>query len=457
MTEAKGLEAINPATGIIIATYPLMNQEAIIKAIDRAHSGFQQWKHSAFSARSKALTQASRALKANKVALAECITQEMGKPIQQSFSEVEKCAWVCDYFATNAQQHLSDETIELDQKNAIVTAQPLGILFAVMPWNFPLWQAFRAIAPALMAGNTLLLKGASNVPGCSKAIQNIFDSCEIPQGVFTNMPIRSTDAELVISHPKVRAVTLTGSEEAGRAVASIAGANLKKCVLELGGQDPYLILHDADLNLAADRCAASRMLCSGQVCIAAKRLIVVDEVYDQFLTLLQEKLHTYVMGDPMNPAFNIGPLARLDLRQKVHQQVENSIKQGATLRKGGVIPEQQGWWYPITILEDVRPGMPAFDDEIFGPVLSVVRAKNDEHAVELASETRFGLGAAIFSANTANAQRIAIEEIEAGCVAINDFVRSDPRVPFGGIKDSGYGRELGKLGIHEFINSKSIV
>ena len=457
MTAAKGLEAINPATGIIIATYPLMNQEAIIKAIDRAHSGFQQWKHSAFSARSKALTQASRALKANKVALAECITQEMGKPIQQSFAEVEKCAWVCDYFATNAQQHLSDETIELDQKNAIVTAQPLGILFAVMPWNFPLWQAFRAIAPALMAGNTLLLKGASNVPGCSKAIQNIFDSCEIPQGVFTNMPIRSTDAELVISHPKVRAVTLTGSEEAGRAVASIAGANLKKCVLELGGQDPYLILHDADLNLAADRCAASRMLCSGQVCIAAKRLIVVDEVYDQFLTLLQEKLHTYVMGDPMNPAFNIGPLARLDLRQKVHQQVENSIKQGATLRKGGVIPEQQGWWYPITILEDVRPGMPAFDDEIFGPVLSVVRAKNDEHAVELASETRFGLGAAIFSANTANAQRIAIEEIEAGCVAINDFVRSDPRVPFGGIKDSGYGRELGKLGIHEFINSKSIV
>ena len=457
MTEAKGLEAINPATGIIIATYPLMNQEAIIKAIDRAHSGFQQWKHSAFSARSKALTQASRALKANKVVLAECITQEMGKPIQQSFAEVEKCAWVCDYFATNAQQHLSDETIELDQKNAIVTAQPLGILFAVMPWNFPLWQAFRAIAPALMAGNTLLLKGASNVPGCSKAIQNIFDSCEIPQGVFTNMPIRSTDAELVISHPKVRAVTLTGSEEAGRAVASIAGANLKKCVLELGGQDPYLILHDADLNLAADRCAASRMLCSGQVCIAAKRLIVVDEVYDQFLTLLQEKLHTYVMGDPMNPAFNIGPLARLDLRQKVHQQVENSIKQGATLRKGGVIPEQQGWWYPITILEDVRPGMPAFDDEIFGPVLSVVRAKNDEHAVELASETRFGLGAAIFSANTANAQRIAIEEIEAGCVAINDFVRSDPRVPFGGIKDSGYGRELGKLGIHEFINSKSIV
>ena len=457
MTEAKGLEAINPATGIIIATYPLMNQEAIIKAIDRAHSGFQQWKHSAFSARSKALTQASRALKANKVVLAECITQEMGKPIQQSFAEVEKCAWVCDYFATNAQQHLSDETIELDQKNAIVTAQPLGILFAVMPWNFPLWQAFRAIAPALMAGNTLLLKGASNVPGCSKAIQNIFDSCEIPQGVFTNMPIRSTDAELVISHPKVRAVTLTGSEEAGRAVASIAGANLKKCVLELGGQDPYLILHDADLNLAADRCAASRMLCSGQVCIAAKRLIVVDEVYDQFLTLLQEKLHTYVMGDPMNPAFNIGPLARLDLRQKVHQQVANSIKQGATLRKGGVIPEQQGWWYPITILEDVRPGMPAFDDEIFGPVLSVVRAKNDEHAVELASETRFGLGAAIFSANTANAQRIAIEEIEAGCVAINDFVRSDPRVPFGGIKDSGYGRELGKLGIHEFINSKSIV
>ncbi len=457
MTETTGLQAINPATGAIIATYPLMHQEEIIQAIEQAHSGFKQWKRSAFSKRSKALTHASQALKANNVALAECITQEMGKPIQQSFAEVEKCAWVCDYFAKYGQQHLSDETIELDHKNAIVTAQPLGILFAVMPWNFPLWQAFRAIAPALMAGNTLLLKGASNVPGCSRAIQNIFDSCEIPKGVFTNMPIRSTDAELVISHPKVRAVTLTGSEEAGRAVASIAGANLKKCVLELGGQDPYLILHDADLDLAADRCAASRMHCSGQVCIAAKRLIVVNDIYDQFFDLLQEKLNSYVMGDPMNPAFNIGPLARLDLRQQVHQQVKKSIEQGAILRKGGVLPEQQGWWYPITILEDVKPGMPAFDDEIFGPVLSLVRAEHDDHAIELASETRFGLGAAIFSANTANAQRIAIENIEAGCIAINDFVRSDPRVPFGGIKDSGYGRELGKLGIHEFINSKSIV
>ena len=457
MTDAAALEAINPATGTIISTYPLMSQEEIVQAIETAHNGFQQWKYSEFARRSKALDQASQSLKANKVTLAECITEEMGKPIQQSIAEVEKCAWVCDYFAANGQQHLANEEIDLGNKNAIVSSQPLGILFAVMPWNFPLWQAFRAIAPALMAGNTLLLKGASNVPGCSNAIQTIFDSCDIPKGVFTNMTIRSADAKMVIEHPKVRAVTLTGSEDAGRAVASIAGANLKKCVLELGGQDPYLILHDADLDLAADRCAASRMLCSGQVCIAAKRLIIVNEVYDQFLHLLQEKLGSYVMGDPMNPAFNIGPLARLDLRQQVHRQVERSIERGATLRKGGVIPEQEGWWYPITILEDVKPGMPAFDDEIFGPVLSLVRAEHDKHAIELASETRFGLGAAIFSANTANAKRIAIEEIEAGCVAINDFVRSDPRVPFGGIKDSGYGRELGKLGIHEFINSKSIV
>ena len=457
MTEAKGLKAVNPATGEIINTYPLMNQNEIIQAIEQAHSGYQQWKTSAFDVRAKALTHASQELKANNITLAECITQEMGKPIQQSLAEVEKCAWVCEYFAANGQQHLADEVIDLGEKKAIVTAQPLGILFAVMPWNFPLWQAFRAIAPTLMAGNTLLLKGASNVPGCSKAIQKIFDSCDIPQGVFTNMSIRSTDSQLVIAHPKVRAVTLTGSEEAGRAVASIAGANLKKCVLELGGQDPYLILHDADLDLAADRCAASRMLCSGQVCIAAKRLIVVNEAYDQFINLLQDKLNCYVMGDPMDPAFNIGPIARLDLRQKIHLQVKKSIEQGATLRRGGIIPKQQGWWYPITILEDVKPGMPAFDDEIFGPVLSLVRAENDKHAIELASDTRFGLGAAIFSANTENAKRIAIEDIEAGCVAINDLVRSDPRVPFGGIKDSGYGRELGKLGIHEFINSKSIV
>ncbi|EHA64006.1 NAD-dependent succinate-semialdehyde dehydrogenase [Synechococcus sp. WH 8016] len=457
MSEAQGLESINPATGSKIATYPLMRQEEIIEAIEKADSGFQQWRNSEFSLRKKALNQVSQALEANKSALAKGITQEMGKPIQQSEAEVEKCAWVCNYFAENGEKLLENETIDLGEGNATVTAQPLGILFAVMPWNFPLWQAFRAIAPTLMAGNTLLLKGASNVPGCSSAIQNIFNSCDIPEGVFTNMPMRSADAKLVIAHPKVRAVTLTGSEEAGRAVASIAGANLKKCVLELGGQDPYLILHDADLDLAADRCAASRMLCTGQVCIAAKRLIVVNDIYDEFFKLLQKKLDSYVMGDPMNRAFNIGPLARLDLRQQVHLQVQKSVEQGATLRQGGMIPEQKGWWYPITILEDVKPGMSAFDDEIFGPVLSLVRAENDNHAVELASDTRFGLGAAIFSANTANAKRIAVKEIEAGCVAINDFVRSDPRVPFGGIKDSGYGRELGKLGIHEFINSKSIV
>lgn len=457
MSEVKGLEAINPATGEIIATYPSMNQGEILQAIEQAHAGFQQWKQTTFSTRAQALTKASQALRANCTTLATCITQEMGKPLQQSLAEVEKCAWVCDTFAANGQQHLADESIDLGEKSATVTAQPLGVLFAVMPWNFPLWQAFRAIAPALMAGNTLLLKGASNVPGCSKAIQKIFDSCDIPQGVFTTLPIRSTDANVVIAHPKVRAVTLTGSEDAGRAVASLAGANLKKCVLELGGQDPYLILHDADLELAADRCAASRMLCSGQVCIAAKRLIVVDEIYDPFFSLLQEKLNSYVMGDPMNPSFNIGPLARLDLRQKVHRQVVNSLEQGAHLHRGGVVPDQEGWWYPITILENVKPGMPAFDDEIFGPVVSLVRAKDDQHAIELASNTRFGLGAAIFSANITNAKRIAVEEIEAGCIAINDFVRSDPRVPFGGIKDSGYGRELGKLGIHEFINSKSIV
>ncbi len=457
MSKKQSLEAINPASGLVIGTYPLFTKEEIIEAIELADIGFQQWKQTEFALRAKALNQVAKTLRSDKHKLAECITAEMGKPLRQSIAEIEKCAWVCEYYATNGQQHLADETIDLDGKDAVITSKPLGVIFAVMPWNFPMWQAFRAIAPALMAGNTLLLKGASNVPGCSSAIQRIFDTCGIPRGVFINLPIHASDAELVISHKKVRAVTLTGSESAGRSIASIAGANLKKCVLELGGQDPYLIFHDADLALAADRCAASRMLCSGQVCIAAKRLIIVNEIYDQFLAILDQKIDSYIMGDPMNPAYNIGPLARLDLQQQVHAQIEKSVEKGAILNQGGFIPEQQGWWYPITILENVKPGMPAFDDEIFGPVLSLVHADDDAHAVELATDTRFGLGAAIFSKNTKKAMRIAMEKIDAGCIAINDLVKSDPRVPFGGVKDSGYGRELGRLGIHEFINSKSII
>jgi succinate-semialdehyde dehydrogenase/glutarate-semialdehyde dehydrogenase len=448
---------INPATGTLVREHGAIDSAEIQDRIEAAHNAFLDWRHAPFAQRAGVLHAAADLLDSGKEGYAARITAEMGKPITQARAEIEKCVWVCRYYAEEGERLLASERIPLEKTEAHVIACPLGVIYAVMPWNFPFWQAFRAAAPALMAGNAMLLKGAPNVPGCSADIADIFAAAGAPPGLFADIPIKIVDSPAVIAHPLVRGVTLTGSEAAGRAVAAEAGANLKKCVLELGGSDPYLILEDADLQLAANRCATSRMLCSGQVCIAAKRIIAVDGIYERFRELLLEELEPYVMADPAEADCRLGPLAREDLRNTVHEQVNACVAAGADLVRGGTLPARDGWWYPATVLENVQPGMPASQDEIFGPVAALVRAEDTNHAVALASDTGFGLGAAIFSADREKAAQIAVDEIDAGCVAVNDFVRSDPRVPFGGTKGSGFGRELGRAGIHEFVNLKSVV
>lgn len=448
---------INPANGNELARYSALSPAETQNKILNCHQAFLSWRHVSGEERTCALRNIANQLEEDRNRLACLITKEMGKPIREARAEIDKCAWVCRYFADTGQQHLCNDLIELNGSRAHVIARPLGLIFAVMPWNFPFWQVFRALAPALMVGNAFLLKGASNVPGCSQAIEQVVHQAGLPAHLVTNLAIKAADTEAVIANPLVRGVTLTGSEAAGRAVAARAGAHLKKCVLELGGQDPYIVLKDADIALAAQKCVKSRMLCSGQVCIAAKRLIIVEAVYDAFRSAVLHELETVHPGDPMNEQCSLGPLARRDLREQVHEQVQASVAAGSGLIKGGVIPDQPGWWYPATVLDHVQPGTAAFDDEVFGPVMSLVQAKNAKEAMKLANTSRFGLGAAIFSKDHDRALSLAAQELQAGSIAVNDFVKSDPRVPFGGCKDSGFGRELGKLGIYEFVNFKSIV
>jgi len=451
------LPVIDPATGTLLREHPAVSGAEVQNRIAAAHHAFLDWRRVPFAKRADVLNAAADQLLTGKDRYAARITAEMGKPVTQAIAEVEKCALVCRYYAEQGARLLNEEPIALEQSEARVVACPLGVIYAIMPWNFPFWQAFRAAAPALMAGNAMLLKGAPNVPGCSEDIAQIFTEAGVPPRLFADLPMDVAESPAVIANPLVRGVTLTGSERAGRTVAAEAGAHLKKCVLELGGSDPYLILEDADLQLAADRCAMSRMLCAGQVCIAAKRMIAVDSVYERFRDMLLEQLTPYVMTDPAAEDCRLGPLAREDLRDKVHQQVVESISAGADLICGGKVPERDGWWYPATMLENVHPGMPAFEEEIFGPVVALIRADDTDHALNLAGNTRFGLGGGIFTADTERGAQLAAERIDAGCLAVNDFVRSDPRVPFGGVKSSGFGRELGREGIRAFVNLKSVV
>ncbi len=388
---------------------------------------------------------------------AELMTVEMGKPITQARAEVKKCAWVCDYYAEKAETFLADELIETEAHKSFIHYEPLGVILAVMPWNFPFWQVFRFAAPALMAGNTAVLKHASNVPGCALAIEEVFEAAGIPKGLFSTLLISSGSVEKVLDHPHVRAATLTGSESAGKAVAAAAGNRIKKTVMELGGSDPYLILEDADLPAAAKACAQSRLINSGQSCIAAKRFVVLDAVYDEFLRLLKGELSAVKMGDPRDPQTDLGPQARADLRDELHEQVRKSIAAGAQCILGGVIPEDlPGAFYPATILTEVGPGMPAYEEELFGPVAAVIRVRDQADAIRIANDSPFGLGAAVFTADIDRGEHIAARELQAGCCFVNAFVKSDPRLPFGGVGISGYGRELSRHGIREFVNIKSI-
>lgn len=451
------MKSINPVNGDMIRNYEEHTDKGIISIINGVDKAFTNWKLTSFSQRSELMMNVAVLLRSHSAELGKLISMEMGKVWRESQAEVEKCAWVCEYYAQNAENFLMNEPVPTEYSESYISYRPLGVVLAVMPWNFPFWQVFRCAAPTLMAGNTMVLKHASNVTGCSLAIEDLFREAGFPENAFRSLLIGSSRMEPVIAHPAIRAVTLTGSTPAGKSVASLAGRHLKKSVLELGGSDPYLILEDAGLEESADICTASRLLNAGQSCISAKRFIVEDAVYEPFCRLMREKMGVVTFGDPFNPETGIGPLARADLRDELHGQVLRSAELGARITLGGTIPAGKGYFYPPTILEDVLPGMPAYGEELFGPVAAIIRARNEKDAVEIANDTSFGLGAAIFTRNTGKGRMLAEELIEAGCCFVNDMVRSDPRLPFGGISESGYGRELSAFGIREFVNIKTVV
>lgn len=451
------IKAINPATGKLIKTYKSFSLKTVEEKILRAKKVFADWKHVPFSEKATLMHNAARVLRNHLQQYAILMTQEMGKPIAQSRAEIEKCAWVCDFYAENAENFLADQAVKTDASKSYVTFNPLGPVLAVMPWNFPFWQVFRFAAPALMAGNVGLLKHASNVPGCALAIEEIFVTAGFPEDVFTTLLIESKQVAKVIAHPDVAAITLTGSSIAGKQVASEAGKVLKKTVLELGGSDAYIVLADADLELAANVCVTSRLLNTGQSCIAAKRFIVEKTVQKQFEKLCVQQMHAAIMGNPLDETTTLGPLARFDLRDDLHKQVRKSITKGAKCLIGGQIPKMVGAFYPATILTNVKSGMPAYDEELFGPVAAIITAKNQTDAIKIANSSPFGLGAAVFTKDIAKGEAIAAQLLDAGSCFVNALVRSDPRLPFGGVKQSGYGRELSHFGIQEFVNIKTVV
>ena len=451
------LISINPANNKKINSYEEISKDSINQIIDSSFNTFLEWRNKSFSYRAKKMRYLAKLLKQKKEQLGLLMTKEMGKPIKQSIAEAEKCAWVCEYYADNAEKFLSQKEIPTGSTKSFISFQPIGIVLAIMPWNFPFWQVFRFASPALMAGNVGILKHASNVQGCAIEIEKLFLEAGFPKFAFSNLVIGSKKVSNVIKNSKISAVTLTGSTPAGKSVASLAGSLLKKTVLELGGNDPYVILEDADLDNAVKSCIAGRMLNAGQSCIAAKRFIVVQSSLKEFIDKIHNEIKKMKMGDPINPDINIGPMVNNIARDELHQQVLISIEKGAKLLFGGKIPQLDGAFYPPTLLVDVEPGMPAFDDELFGPVAVVISAKDQSHAIELANKTNFGLGAAIFTRDLDKGENIATKELEAGSCFVNDFVKSDPRLPFGGIKESGYGRELSEFGIQEFVNIKSVV
>lgn len=449
-------EVINPATGKKLKSYKTLSQEQVVKRIKKADKVQQKWEKTTFAYRAKLMNKAADILEKDKKKYAEVMTLEMGKTLKSAISEVEKCAWVCRYYAEKAAEFLAPEVVATDASKSYVHFSPIGIVLAVMPWNFPLWQVFRFAAPALMAGNAGLLKHASNVPGSAKLIQAIFQKAGFPKGLFTNLLITSKMVADVIKNPLVKAVTLTGSEAAGKAVAETAGSAIKKSVLELGGSDAYLILEDADLEKAVEACVTSRLLNNGQSCIGAKRFVVVQSVYQSFLQLFKAKMAAAKMGNPRKKETDLGPMARVDLRDELHEQVARSVEMGAKCILGGKIPNRKGAFYPATILTNIQKGMPAYHEELFGPVAAVFKAKNEAAAIKLANDSDFGLGAAVFTEDVQRGEQIAAHHLKAGACFVNSFVKSDPRLPFGGIGISGYGRELSHYGIKEFVNVKTV-
>jgi succinate-semialdehyde dehydrogenase/glutarate-semialdehyde dehydrogenase len=450
------LQSINPVNEDLIKEYEEHTNSEIDEIVKNSDKAFKEWQSFDYGKRAELLSKAGEILRNNIDQYSELMTREMGKPISGARAEVEKCAWVCDYYAENGESFLNDEIIETDAQKSFVTYEPLGTVLAVMPWNFPFWQVFRFAVPGLMAGNSGLLKHASNVTGCALAIEDIFSKAGFPVDLFRTLKIGSSKVNRVIENPIVKAVTLTGSVPAGRAVAEKAGSELKKTVLELGGSDPYLILDDADLDKAVPTCVNSRLINNGQSCIAAKRFIVVESRLEEFTERFVEEMKTKTMGDPTDESFDLGPQARNDLRDELHDQVKRSLDKGAKCLLGGKIPDKKGAWYPPTVLTDVKPGIAAYEEELFGPVAAIIRAKDEEDAIHIANDSVFGLGAAVFTENMEKGEHIAAKRLNAGNCFVNSLVKSDPRLPFGGIKESGYGRELSHFGIKEFVNIKTV-
>jgi len=449
------IQSINPATGDVLETFKETSREDLDRFLAAAHAAFLEWRTAPFATRAQRMREAARVLRTRRAEYARTMTLEMGKPIVQAEAEVDKCAWGCEYYADHAETFLAEQPRQTDASRSYVRFEPLGPVLAVMPWNFPFWQVFRFAAPALMAGDAAILKHASNVPRCALAIEAVFREAGFPRGLFSTVLVEAPAVAALIADPRIVAATLTGSDRAGSKVAEQAGRELKKTVLELGGSDPFIVLADADVAAAARTAADARLINSGQSCIAAKRFIVVEPVADEFLERFVDELRSRRVGDPVARETQVGPQARVDLRDALHRQVVESVKRGAKLLLGGEIPAGKGAFYPPTLLTAVDKGMPAFDEETFGPVAAVVRAKDEADAVRLANDSAFGLGASLWTRDRARAERLA-SQVEAGSVFVNGLVKSDPRLPFGGIKRSGYGRELSEYGIREFVNIKSV-
>ena len=450
------IRTINPATGDPGKSYPETSLDEALATAAAARQAFLKWRRTSFEERAKVVHKAAEILRARKDEFARLMTEEMGKTLADGRAEIEKCAVNCDWFADQAEKYLTKEPVDFDGEEAFVTFNPLGVVLAVMPWNFPFWQVVRFAAPALMAGNGALLKHASNVPGCALAIEEVLHKAGVPRDLFRTLLLPSREVEALIKDDNVAAVTLTGSVGAGKSVATAAGSVLKKCVLELGGSDAYVVLEDVDVQAAAKVAAAARMVNGGQSCIAGKRFIVVRSTLEPFERALVEAMRAYEMGDPTQDGTKLGPMVSAKARDDIHRQVTQSIGNGARLLLGGEVPNRPGAWYPATVLSDVRPGQAAHDEEVFGPVAAIIAAEDEADAIRIANDSEFGLGSGVLTGDVDRGRRIASEELEAGLSFVNENVRSDPRAPFGGVKHSGYGRECSAYGIKEFVNIKTV-
>ncbi|KXO00775.1 succinate-semialdehyde dehydrogenase [Aequorivita aquimaris] len=454
----KELVTINPTTGKVIKKYPLMTDKQADEAVEKCHKAFLEWRMVSHKERGKIIKAIGKELKENAEELSKLMTNEMGKLLKQSKQEIELCAGICDWTAANGPENLKDEERELpDGGKGIITNSPIGVIYGIQPWNFPVYQVIRYSIANLMAGNGILLKHAENVTGTGLMLQKIYEKAGLPKNLFTVLKITHEQSDKIIKHKLVRGVTLTGSPDAGRAIAKKAGAALKKTVMELGSNDAYIVLEDADLNLAVKMCVQGRIYNNGETCVAAKRFVVVDKVYDEFRDAYVEQMKKIKHGDPTDKDSKIGPMAREDLRETLHEQVEKSVKKGAKILCGGEMPKGKGFFYPATVLDNVKPGQPAYDDELFGPVASLIRAKDEEDAMRIANDSKYGLGGGIFSKNEKKAMELASKHFDTGMVFINGFGLAQPNMPFGGVKDSGYGREHGGFGMKEFVNEKAIM